>query len=124
MDGTHRDTSMRLVLASVPLQALMMVGAAGLLFGGMSSAPAQNVQVNMQFGPPGGSDSRVAVVVPLEGCQPSGYNPDGSNPGDPVANGFSPSALGSVAGCVDSYFYDGTDNAPDVAYLPVTCCGG
>jgi hypothetical protein len=122
MDGTHRDTSMRLVLASVPLQALMMVGAAGLLFGGVSSAPAQNVQVNMQFGPPGSPVS--GVVVPLEGCQPDGYNPDGSDPALPATNGFSPSALGPGADCMNTYFYDGTDNAPDVVYLPVTCCGG
>jgi hypothetical protein len=122
MDGTHRDTSMRLVLASVPLQALMMVAAAGLLFGGMSSAPAQNVQVNMQFGPPGSPVSD--VVVPLEGCQPSGYQPDGSDPGAPAANWFSPSSLGPGAGCLSTYFYDGTDGAPDVVYLPVTCCGG
>jgi hypothetical protein len=124
MDGTHRDTSMRLVLASVPLQALMMLGAAGLLFGGMSSAPAQNGQVNVQFGPPGGPGSRYAVMVPLEGCQPARYNPDLSAPGDPASDWTSSSALGSVAGCVNSYYYDGTDNAPDVVYLPVTCCGG
>jgi hypothetical protein len=122
MDGTHRDTSMRLVLASVPLQALMMVGAAGLLFGGVSSAPAQNVQVNMQFSPPGSPVS--GVVVPLEGCQPGSYNPDGSDPALPVTNGLAPSALGPGAGCLNPYFYDGTDNAPDVVYLPVTCCGG
>src|SRR5438045_787185 len=122
MDGMHRDTSMRLVLASVPLQALMMVGAAGLLFGGMSSAPAQNVQVNMQFAPAGSPDSRVAVLVPLEGCQPSGYRSDGSSSGAPAGAYWS--SLATVAGCVDSYSYDGTDNAPDVVYLPVTCCGG
>ncbi len=122
MDGTHRDTSMRLVLASVPLQALMMIGAAGLLFGGMSSAPAQDGQVNVQFGPPGGPGSRVSFVVPLEGCQPSGYNPDGFNSEDPGASGLSRSALGP--GCMNTYFYDGTDGAPDVVYLPVTCCGG
>jgi hypothetical protein len=113
MDGTHRDTSMRLVLASVPLQALMMVGAAGLVFGGMSSAPVQDIQVNVQPGPAGAPVSGV-VVVPFEGCPASGYAPDGS----------SPSAFTSVAGCLNPYFYDGTDNAPDVMYMPVTCCGG
>jgi hypothetical protein len=74
----------------------------------------QNVQINVQ---PGGPVSRVAVV-PLEGCQAGGYYPD-SPAFDP-----SPSALGPVAGCVDPYFYVGTDNAPDVVYLPVPCCGG
>lgn len=120
MDGTHRDTSMRLVLASVPLQALMMVGAAGLVFGGMSSAPVQDIQVNVQPGPPVSG----YVVVPLEGCQASGFNPDGPAPGDPAASWFSPSAITSAAACQDTYSYDGTDNAPDVVYLPVTCCGG
>jgi len=118
MDGNHRDTSMRLVLASVPLQALMMVGAAALAFGGASGSTEQNVQVNVQPGPAGGPISRISVV-PLEGCQASGYYPD-----FPVSNGPSPSALTPVAGCVDSYFYVGTDKAPDVVYLPVPCCGG
>lgn len=122
MDGKHRDTSMRLVLASVPLQALMMVGAAGLVFGGMSSAPVQNVRVNML--PPGPAGGPVSVMVPWQGCQPSGYNPDGLFPGAPVASGSSPSAFTPAAGCLDPYFYDGTDNAPDVVYIPVSCCGG
>jgi hypothetical protein len=118
MDGKHRDTSMRLVLASVPLQALMMVGAAALVFGGASASPVQNVQINVQPGPAGGPISRIAVV-PLEGCQASGYGPAFPVPGD-----LSPSALTPVAGCVDSYFFVGTDKSPDVVYLPVPCCGG
>jgi hypothetical protein len=45
MDAKPRDTSMRLVLASVPVQALIMVGAAGLLIGGSSASPAPGGQV-------------------------------------------------------------------------------
>jgi hypothetical protein len=118
MDGTHRDTSMRLVLASVPLQALMMLAAAGLVLGGVSSSPVQNVQISVQPGPVGGPVSR-ASVIPLEGCQASGYDP-----GFPVSADPAPSAYTPAAGCVDPYFYVGTDNAPDVVYLPVPCCGG
>jgi hypothetical protein len=118
MDGKHRDTSMRLVLASVPLQALMMVGAAALVFGGASASPVQNVQISVQPGPAGGPVSRIAVV-PLEGCQASGYEP-----ALPAAGGPYPSTLTPVAGCVDSYFFAGTDKSPDVVYLPVPCCGG
>jgi hypothetical protein len=40
MDGKQRDTSMRLVLASVPVQALMMIGAAALVMGTASTSPA------------------------------------------------------------------------------------
>jgi hypothetical protein len=42
---------MRLVLASVPVQALIMVGAAGLLIGGSSTSPAPGGQVFVKPAP-------------------------------------------------------------------------
>jgi hypothetical protein len=109
MDGKNRDTSMRLVLASVPLQALMMVGAAGLLFGGASASPAQEIQITVQPAPAGGPASGF-TVVPLEGCQADGPWP-------------SPLPAGPAANCVSGEFYFGLDQSGAVQ-LPLRCCGG
>jgi hypothetical protein len=120
MDGKHRDTSMRLVLASVPLQALMMVGAAGLLFGGASTSPApgQDIQVYVQPGPGGGPAT--GIVLPVEACPAiadgPGIAPSGWTPGA--------SASRHSLACASPYYWVGTDKAPDVAYMPGPCCGG
>jgi hypothetical protein len=118
MDGKHRDTSMRLVLASVPLQALMMVGAAGLLFGGASASPSpgQDIQVYMQPGPGGGPAT--GIVVPVEACPAIA-----DAPAVPDA-GWTSGASHLTIACASPYYWVGTDKAPDVAYMPGTCCGG
>ena len=104
MDGKHRDTSMRLVLASVPLQALMMVGAAALVFGGAPASSVQNVQ-------------------PLEGCPTSGYAPAFH-----ASDWPSPDAADPALACTSPDFYYGQDQdqdqSPGAVYLPVPCCGG
>jgi hypothetical protein len=45
MDHPPRDHSAKLILASVPVQVLLMAGAAALAFGGISASPAQNAFV-------------------------------------------------------------------------------
>lgn len=45
IDGKHHDTSLRLVFASVPVQALMMAGAVALAVGGLSASHEQSTQV-------------------------------------------------------------------------------
>ena len=44
-DGNH-DTSLRLVFASVPVQALMMAGAVALAITGLSTSPSHNSLVS------------------------------------------------------------------------------
>jgi len=66
MDGKPRDTSMRLVLASVPVQALIMVSAAGLLIGGSSTSPAPGGQVFLKPAPAVAPDGPVKCAQVLD----------------------------------------------------------
>lgn len=66
MDAKPRDTSMRLVLASVPVQALIMVGAAGLLIGGSSTSPAPGGPVFVKPAPAVAPDGPVKCAQVLD----------------------------------------------------------
>src|SRR5260370_27069428 len=100
MEGKPRDRSMGLVLASVPVQALMMVGTIGLLMGGASTSHVQTVQVV----PANGSYSRI-IMVPIEAC-PLGGQPDTSGVPSPVLppDAIAPPAASAIA-CPNPAFY-------------------
>jgi hypothetical protein len=107
MDAKPRDTSMRLVLASVPVQALIMVATFGFLIGG--GASTSHVQP-AQFGP-GTGTSRI-VMVPVEACQ-AGGQPDGSAVPSPDA-----------LACPNGDFFFSQDPWGNVTYVVMPCCGG
>jgi hypothetical protein len=80
MDGNHRDTPLGLILASIPIQALLV---AGVVAGFASATHSQTVPV--QYGQPG-----ISCVADGPGygdgtltC--AGYGYPGMPPGQPVA---------------------------------------
>jgi hypothetical protein len=89
MDGKHRNPSLALVFASVPVQALLMAGVAAAVLGGASSSTVQygySVQVNPANGQPS-----YTFVKPVQGCWDKGAGafPGGlpypvAKPGDPM----------------------------------------
>jgi hypothetical protein len=68
MDGNHRDLSLALVFASVPVQALLMAGVAAVVLGG---APTSQVQYgysnSVQVNPANGQPAYV-FVKPAQAC--------------------------------------------------------
>jgi hypothetical protein len=72
MDGKHRNPSLALIFASVPVQALLMAGVAAAAFSGGSSSHVQygySVQVN----PANGQPSYI-YVWPDHACWDKGGN--------------------------------------------------
>jgi hypothetical protein len=106
MDARPRDTTMRLVLASVPVQALIMVATFGFLAGG--GAPTSNVQP-AQVGP--GTGTWQFVTVPDNECLAGG--PDGA--AVPARHAFA---------CQGGDFYFGQYPSGSVTYLLMPCCAG
>jgi hypothetical protein len=111
MDARPRDTSIRLVLASVPVQALIMVATFGFLVGGSSTSQVDQYQVI-----PGPGTGPV-VMVPVETChigKPAMF-PDGS-----AAPDLAPAAFA----CANrAFYYSGEDGSGSVTYSVTPCCG-
>jgi hypothetical protein len=117
MDGRSHETSMRLIAASIPAQALMMVGVAALVLGAASHGqPAPAIQVS----PGQVTKPAPAYVDPGQTCWPKqpGMSPPGAmSPGDRKQEAMTCVWLQSVPG-----------SAPDRVRVTVTvggpCCGG
>src|SRR5215472_5390700 len=83
MDGKHRNPSLALVFASVPIQALLMAGVAAAVLSSASSSQVQygysySVQVN-----PDGSQVGYVWEKPAWACAVNGYGMKGPQDGGP-----------------------------------------
>jgi hypothetical protein len=76
MDSNHRDLSLTLIFASVPVQALLMAGVAAVVLGGAPASQVQygySVQVNPANGQPG-----FVFVKPVQACWDTGPKAGGA----------------------------------------------
>jgi hypothetical protein len=101
MDHGTRDKSARLILASVPVQALLMAGVLALALGGRSAAPAPDGAYFVKPAPAQGPAVCKAVVDPSTGqiIGLTGPAADGSQiDSKVVAIGAARCAIGSIDG--------------------------